>query len=135
MQLRSGDVRVAAGWNRPVFLRALRTADVEFDSMSDDAAANLVAYEAEDTLNRARVELADGAARNANRVMVMLRVGERIARLSVDEAQLADDPRLQQQLDGAKDGGAADMRQITHQVFSSEPIGSLFEVLNNLSAG
>ena len=103
--------------------------------MPDNVAPNLVGYKPEDTLNCARMKLADGAARDTDGVMVVLCVGERIARLSVEEAQLADDPRFQQQLDGAEDGGAADMRQITHQVFSGEPIIPLFEVLDDFPAG
>ena len=135
MQLGLGDVRVPDGGNGYVPASAVRAADIELYSMPDDAAANLVADEAEDTLNRACVKLADSAACDTNGVMVVLRVGEGIARLSVDEAQLADDPRLQQQLDGAEDGGAADMRQITHKILSGETVGPFLEILDDFPAG
>ena len=103
--------------------------------MSDDAAADLIPYEAEDTLNRAGVKLTDGAARDTDGVMVMLRVRKRIARLAIDEAQLTDDACFQEELDSAEDGGTTDVWQITHQIFSSETVISLLEVLDDLPAG
>ena len=119
------------GHIREVCLQAFSAIDVEFYAVPDDGAGDIATDQAQHALHRAGPEFADGAAGDADSVVVVLSMGETVARLSVDEAKLADDAGFKKELDGAEDRSPTYNGQLANQIIGGEALAPVFKRLDD----
>lgn len=108
------------------------TVHVELHAVAYDLPGNIAANGSEKAFDGCRSKLSDGAALDADRVVVMLYSREAVLRSAVHHGQLADDPGLQEQLDRSVDRRSADGRKFIANLLYRE---TLFLALEKIDDG
>ena len=129
-------IRIGNQWRdfREVGVQAFTAIDVELYAVSDDGPGDLTPYNAQHSLHRTGSEFADGAAGDADGVVMVLRLREAIARLSVDEAEFANDAGFKKELDGPEDRSPTYHGQLANQIIGGEALAPVFERLDDHAA-
>ena len=103
--------------------------------MSDDFAGDVVAEASHQSFDRSGAELADVAAFDADRMVVVSDTREAVPGGSIQEVQLAHHSDFHEELDGPEDGGPAHAGQFTAYLLGREALVLHLQDLDNSTPG
>ena len=96
--------------------------DVELHAVTDDLSRDVCPYGPQQALDGRVAELADIAAPDTERMVMVLDAGKAVLWSAVRQRQLAQDARFEKEPDRPVDRGAADSRELFADVLGAEAL-------------
>lgn len=111
------------------------TEAVDFDAVADHLVFGGEAHAAKDVFYVREVDVFRGAAADADQVVVVSLVAHSVADGAIAKDDAADKAVVEQELEGAVDGGAPDGGEVSSQLFRREVVFAPGDVLDDDAAG